>query len=145
MSMTKTTRCLLCVALICAIALLLPAVRAQAEGENPTYAYDSATKTLTITPGTSGLIGKEIQNESDYYSKWTKEVEKVIIAGDIRGIGTIGEDHNLVDGVFLTWRKLKEVEYQGKPNFMWEITPFMPVASWRLSHSNGLSISAMAP
>lgn len=50
MSMTKTTRCLLCVALICAIALLLPAVRAQAEGENPTYAYDSATKTLTITP-----------------------------------------------------------------------------------------------
>lgn len=86
--MTKTTRCLLCVALICAIALLLPAVRAQAEGENPTYAYDSATKTLTITPGTSGLIGKEIQNESDYYSKWTKEVEKVIIAGDIRGIGT---------------------------------------------------------
>ena len=65
--MTKTTRCLLCVALICAIALLLPAVRAQAEGENPTYAYDSATKTLTITPGTSGLIGKEIQNESDYY------------------------------------------------------------------------------
>lgn len=115
--MTKTTRCLLCVALICAIALLLPAVRAQAEGENPTYAYDSATKTLTITPGTSGLIGKEIQNESDYYSKWTKEVEKVIIAGDIRGIGTIGEDHNLVDGVFLTWRKLKEVEYQGKTQF----------------------------
>ena len=115
--MTKTTRCLLCVALICAIALLLPAVRAQAEGENPTYAYDSATKTLTITPGTSGLIGKEIQNESDYYSKWTKEVEKVIIAGDIRGIGTIGEDHNLVDGVFLTWRKLKEVEYQGKIQF----------------------------
>lgn len=115
--MTKTTRCLLCVALICAIAMLLPAVRAQAEGENPTYAYDSATKTLTITPGTSGLIGKEIQNEIDYYSKWTKEVEKVIIAGDIRGIGTIGEDHNLVDGVFLTWRKLKEVEYQGKTQF----------------------------